>query len=134
MVGVDKWEISSPASAIVDEGVLAPGPPVSGSVAASREGGKPPPGDVGGDDDLEVLGEAEESGLPDAVDESTDPAGLADRMLPGPVLALVRGTGTEVEGIRFPMSPLVSDTFLEPPTIAAVLGSSVGMRLPTSPR
>ena len=53
---------SSPISARVEDGVVVPGPPVSGSVAVSRDGGRPPPYDVGGEDDREVWGELDDPG------------------------------------------------------------------------
>jgi hypothetical protein len=53
---------SSPISARVDDGVVVPGPPVSGSVATRREGGRPLPYDVGGEDDREVAGELDDPG------------------------------------------------------------------------
>lgn len=62
VAGGEKSVTSSPASARVEEGVMAPGPPVSGKVAASKEGGTPPPGDVGGEDEREVRAEAEDPG------------------------------------------------------------------------
>ncbi len=109
----------------MEEGVAAPGPPSSGSVEARRADGGPPPGDVGGEDDLEVTGLVELAAAAEATDESTEPAGLADRP---------PGLGTlPILGILFPIKPLVSDDLLSPPTIPAVFGSRVGKRFPTSP-
>jgi hypothetical protein len=60
--GGDSSVTSSPISARVDEGVVVPGPPVSGSVATRRDGGRPLPKEVGGEDDREVRGEFDDPG------------------------------------------------------------------------
>jgi hypothetical protein len=83
-------------SARVDEGVVVPGPPVSLSVATSRDGGRPLPKEVGGEDDREVRGEFDDPGWYE--DESTE-AGLDDRALPAlaPPGPVEDGGGTEAE-------------------------------------
>jgi hypothetical protein len=62
VAGGESSVVSSPISARVEEGVVVPGPPVSGRVATRREGGRPPPMDVGGEEDREVWGEVDEPG------------------------------------------------------------------------
>ena len=62
VAGGEKSVTSSPASARVEEGVMAPGPPVSGRVAASNEGGTPPPKEVGGEEERDVWAEADDPG------------------------------------------------------------------------
>jgi hypothetical protein len=99
---------------------------------------------VGGEEEREVEGELEVPAAPEAeaeaVEESTEPAGLAD--LPpttapiavlAPVLLALGAGALPTEGIRLPIIPLVSLTFRSPPTKPAVLGSSPGRRLPMSP-
>ncbi len=99
--GIDSSEVSSPASARVEEGVAAPGPPSSGSVAERRDNGRFPPGEVGGEDDRDVTGLVLPAAA-DATEESPEPAGLDDRPPVGletfPIL-----------GILFPVNPLFSD-------------------------
>ena len=135
VVGADSSNVLSPASARVDEGVMAPGPPISGSVAERRWLGSSRssiPGELGGEDVRDSCGETDEPPIcPEAVDESTLPAGLADL----PEGFEKAGAGTAPEGIRFPIRPrpLVSDTRLPALIMPAVLGSSEGMRLPTNP-
>lgn len=109
VAGGEKSVTSSPALARVDEGVMAPGSPVSGRVEASNEGGTPPPGEVGGDDEREVRAEADDPGcLPEALELSTDPAGLFDL---APALPVDPTPGTaDCEGMRFPIRPRFSET------------------------
>jgi len=84
---------------------------------------------VGGDEAREVTGEWDDSTAPEAVLESTDPAGEADR----PPLDAAFWVLPTTLGILFPINPLFSDTFRAPPTIPAVLGSRLGRRLPINP-
>lgn len=70
----------------------------------------------------------EPDAAPDAVLESTLPAGEADRPLETALYALLTPLG-----IRLPMSPLFSDTLRFEPTMPAPLGSRLGMRFPTRP-
>lgn len=95
-IGVDgtdneNSETASPASARVDDGVEVPRLAFKeGRVAATRLGGTSPvaavpavPGELGGVDEREVMGEAELSTVAEAALESTEPeaepAGLASR-------------------------------------------------------
>lgn len=148
VVGADLSSCSSPASARVDEGVIAPGPPISGKVAARSEGGRPPPGDVGGEDEREVPGEPEYVG-PEGIEESIDPEGLDGLPIPTPPAGLGEGTALPVDppspetfppetldGILFPIIPFCSDTFLPTPALGmcpADLGSKVGILFPYNP-
>lgn len=111
-----------------------------------------PPGEVAGEEDMDVPTEAESS-VPDAADtdaEATDevaePAGDAlrtDRLDVARTLLPATDPGAEpaletlapLLGMRFPMIPLPSETRRKPglPTIPADLGSSDGSRLPMSP-
>ena len=102
---------------------------MSGRVADKRDGGRPSPGEVGGEDARDVTGECEEPAAPDAVLESTEPAGEADL----PPLEAAFWTFPTPLGILLLMNPLFSETFRTPPTNPAVLGSRLGMRLPMRP-
>jgi hypothetical protein len=122
---------SSPASARVEDGVAAPGPPSSDSVEQRSVAYCVRPGEVGGEDEREVTGDVELGARPeaeaDAVELSTLPAGLAD--LPPILLALA------ILGILFPINPLFSDT-LRPPAPRFGIPEPVvtlGIRLPTRP-
>jgi hypothetical protein len=84
---------------------MAPGPPMSraGRVAARSEGGRPGPGEVGGEEARDVTGLFELAALPLATLDPTLPAGEAD-------LPLGAFSTPVTDGIRFPINPLPSDT------------------------
>jgi hypothetical protein len=81
------------------------------------------------------MGEAVDGLAPDALLESTDPEGEADR----PLVATDAFEGLDTPlGILLPIRPLFSVTFREAavvgPNIPADFGSSEGIRFPTRPR
>jgi hypothetical protein len=107
---------------------------------------------VGGEEERDVPGEPESAGA-DGVDESIDSVGLEGRPTaetvdlgagmvlppPEPVLDAARPATLPpdtLEGIRFPINPLLSDTLRREPELGmcpADLGSRPGIRFPYSP-
>jgi hypothetical protein len=148
VAGMLRANASSPSSAIVDDGVIAPAS-TSGRLDTRSCGGSCRSGDVAGELVREVVTDAEslesisvESALEAATELlAAEPVGLEERGEPvdggGPIPmpATVRPEVDEPLGMRFPMRP-PDATRVRPivvGTTPAVLGSRLGRRLPTSP-